>query len=233
MTNISTSVQIGFSLLVSLIYAEIEDNLGQAVFLNFFTGKYHKPVEEHRIFMFTDMRDSTSIAETLGHVRYFEFLRHYYDDLSDAIINSYGEVYQYVGDEIVISWNMNKALAVERSVQCFFMMKADLSKKRDWYMDNFGLFPAFKGALHLGKVTTGEIGALKREIFFTGDVLNTTARMQGLCTGYGVDLLVSQNVVDALEQILNLNIKHVGKTNLKGKKETVEMYTISLDEPYL
>jgi adenylate cyclase len=231
MTNLSTSVQIAFSLLLSLIYAEVEDNLGQAVFLNFFTGKYHRPVVEQRIFMFTDMKDSTSIAETMGHIRYFDFLRHYYEDLSDAIINSYGEVYQYIGDEIVISWNTNKSSAVEHSLRCFFMMKEDLAKKRDWYLDHFGTFPAFKGALHLGEVTTGEIGALKKEIFFTGDVLNTAARIQGLCTKYGVDLLVSKAVVDALD--LNLVISHMGSTSLKGKKETVELYTIGLNQPYL
>jgi hypothetical protein len=40
-TNASTMVQLSFRLLVSLLYAEISENLGQNVLLNFFTGKYH------------------------------------------------------------------------------------------------------------------------------------------------------------------------------------------------
>jgi len=69
----------------------------------------------------------------------------------------------------------------------FFAMKEDLRKRADWYNKDFGLLPAFKAGLHFGKVTTGEIGALKKEIIFTGDVLNTTARIQGLCNHHKVD----------------------------------------------
>lgn len=225
-TNISTFVQIAFSLLTSLIYAEIEDNLGQSVFLNFFTGKYHKPIEEERIFMFTDMKDSTTIAETMGHELYFEFLRHYYNDLSSAIINSYGEVYQYIGDEIVISWDLARFQAVEHAIECFFEMKRALITKQNWYVHQFNMFPDFKGAIHLGKVTTGEIGALKKEIFFTGDVLNTTARMQGLCNKYKTDLIVSKQIVEDVRDKHNYVIDFVGTTLLKGKKKSIDLFTL-------
>lgn len=48
---------------ICLFYTEVSDNIGQGVLLNFFTGKYHHPIEEDRIFMFLDMKDSTTIAE--------------------------------------------------------------------------------------------------------------------------------------------------------------------------
>ena len=225
-TNVSTNVQLLFSLIVSLLYAEISDNLGQSVLLNFFTGKYHSPVVEHRVFMFTDMKDSTTIAEQLGHVKYFDYLRSYYDDLSDAIVNHRGEVYQYIGDEIVISWNSKRKNAVQNSIQCFFAMKEALAKKKDWYLENYGIFPDFKGALHLGEVTTGEIGALKKEIFFTGDVLNTTARMQGLCKEYQVDILVSEKLLNALGTDNPIPSKTLGEVTLKGRSEKIQLHTI-------
>ena len=225
-TNVSTSIQILFSLGISLLYLEISDNLGQGVLLNFFLGKYHKPKIERRIFMFTDMKDSTSTAEELGHLKYFDYLRSYYEDLSNAIVNNYGEVYQYVGDEIVISWNTNKKNTPKNSLQCFFDMKEDLAKKRASYMETYGLFPDFKAGIHVGEVTTGEIGALKKEIFFTGDVLNTTARIQGLCKNYGVDLLTSKEFIDQLSLSNTFRIKSLGETYLKGKKRKLNLYTI-------
>jgi adenylate cyclase len=225
-TNISTNIQLLFSLIVSLLYAEISDNLGQNVLLNFFTGKYHKPVVEHRIFMFTDMKDSTTIAEKFGHLKYFDYLKSYYDDLSDAITNHRGEVYQYIGDEIVISWNSKKKHAFKNSLECFFAMKDALIKKKDQYLETYGIFPDFKGALHVGEVTTGEIGALKKEIFFTGDVLNTTARMQSLCKEYQVDLLVSNDLIDSLAAPDQFQIQKVGETVLKGKSKSIELFTV-------
>ena len=60
-------------------------------------------------------------------------------------------------------------------------MKRELKQKSKLYQDRFGLVPSFKAGIHIGKVTTGEIGKIKRDIIFTGDVLNTAARIQGLC----------------------------------------------------
>lgn len=227
LTNVSTAIQIYFSLAVSLLYAEISDNLGQNVLLNFFTGKYHKPVIENRIFMFTDMKDSTTIAEKLGHIKYFDLLSSYYDDLTDAIINNNGEVYQYIGDEVVITWNLKKKNVIQKSLNCFFDMKKDLEKMKDHYHDTYGFCPDFKAGIHLGEVTTGEIGALKKEIFFTGDVLNTTARIQGLCKDHDVDLLVSSQFVESLPQERNFQFKYKGTVDLKGKKERMQLYTLS------
>lgn len=230
-THLSTLVQLGFSLLLSLIYAEISEHLGENVLYNFFTGKYHKPIVEQRLFMFTDMYASTTIAEQLGSVTYFEFLRCYYNDLSEAIIKHYGEVYQYIGDEIVISWNLNNPEAYNYSVRCFFAMKHDLKQKQNWYLQTFGFYPDFKGAIHCGEVTTGEIGALKKEIFFTGDVLNTTARIQALCTTYDTDLLLSEAVVSHWKATSDLECKRLDAVSLKGKTKTLTLYTISKRMP--
>ncbi|MFD0796287.1 adenylate/guanylate cyclase domain-containing protein [Maribacter chungangensis] len=228
-TNVSTMIQLSFSLLVSLLYAEISENLGQNVLLNFFTGKYHKPVAETRIFMFADMKDSTSIAEQLGHIRYFEMLKSYYFDLSNAIVKNYGEVYQYIGDEIVISWKLKNGIAKNNCIHCYFDMKADLLKRKDVYLEKYGRFPDFKAGLHFGEVTTGEIGALKKEIFFTGDVLNTTARIQGLCNEYGVDLLVSKDLVDQLDLEHGYSVQIQGKPQLKGKIDALDLATVTLN----
>ncbi len=230
-THLSTIIQMGFSLLVSLLYSEISNNVGQSVLLSFFTGKYHKPVVEERIFMFVDMKDSTTIAESLGHKLYFKLLSSYYADFSSAIINNYGEVYQYVGDEIVITWKLQNGIKDNRCLQCFFDMKNDLKKKEKSYLSKYNIVPDFKAALHYGKVTTGEIGALKKDIFFTGDVLNTTARILGLCASYKEDLLIYKTLADKITLDNNYTIKEFGKHSLKGKATEIEI--VSLNENFI
>ena len=225
-THLSTNLQLVVALGASLFYAEISENIGNGILINFFTGKYHSPTEEIRIFMFLDMKSSTAIAENLGHIKYFELLREYYIDLSEAIIEYSGEIYQYVGDEIVISWKYKDGIENNNCIKCFFAMKEDLRKRSDWYIKNFGLLPAFKAGFHFGKVTTGEIGALKKEIIFTGDVLNSTARIQGLCNQYNVDLLISDDLMKSLDLDSEFRIKSLGKNELRGRVENIELYTL-------
>jgi adenylate cyclase len=176
--------------------------------------------------MFLDMRSSTTIAENLGHVKYFEMLREYYTDLSDPIINYSGEIYQYVGDEIVVSWKLRNGLENNNCIKCFFSMKEKIKMKAKKYTESFGILPDFKAGFHVGKVTTGEIGVLKKEIIFTGDVLNTTARIQGLCNTYNADILISGQLMNKLQLNDNFQIEALGENELRGRDEKIKLFTI-------
>ncbi len=222
----SVAVYMAAIILVSQFYAEVSESLGHGVLSNFFTGKYHVPVEEERIFMFLDMKSSTSIAEDLGHVRYFEMLREYYADLSGPVINYSGEIYQYVGDELVVSWKLNNGLRKNNCIRCFFAMKNSLRKQAPKYQQMFGLIPEFKAGIHYGKVTTGEIGVIKKDIIFTGDVLNSTARIQGLCNSYGVELIISAELLKKLDLETRYQISSLGENELKGRDEKLELFSI-------
>jgi adenylate cyclase len=225
-TFLSVLFYIGAIILVTQFYAEVSENVGLGVLKNFFTGKYHRPVEEERIFMFLDMKSSTTIAESMGHVHYFEMLKTYYADLSDPILQHAGDVYQYVGDEVVVSWRLTIGLQNNNCIQCFFAMKEALRQQAKKYKGQFGLLPAFKAGFHVGKVTTGEIGVIKKDIIFTGDVLNTTARIQSLCNDYEVDNLVSGELLKLLDPSTSLQIKALGEAVLKGREEKIELFTI-------
>ncbi|UTW63794.1 adenylate/guanylate cyclase domain-containing protein [bacterium SCSIO 12741] len=222
--SVMTYVVVG--LVICLFYNEVSDNIGQGILINFFLGKYHQPTEEERIFMFLDMKKSTTIAEELGHVVYFKMLREYYSDLSDAIVQFGGEIYQYVGDEVIISWRHHRDRPSNKSLHCFYAMKANLQKQRKKYEREFGVVPTFKAGLHLGEVTTGEIGVIKKEITFTGDVMNTTARIQALCNAFEVDLLLSQDLVEELKLGSEFKPKALGEIELRGRKEKVNLFTL-------
>jgi adenylate cyclase len=222
----SVEVYIAAIIVVSQFYTEVSDNIGLGVLVNFFTGKYHQPAEEDRIYMFLDMKSSTNIAEKLGHVRYFEMLRKYYADLSQPIVKYSGEIYQYVGDEIIVSWNLKNGLQNNNCIVCFFAMKAAIKSQAKKYDQKFGLSPEFKAGFHFGRVTTGEIGVIKKDIIFTGDVLNTTARIQGLCNSYEVDVIISGDLVKKLDLNSHFQIKTLGVNKLRGRDEKIELFTI-------
>jgi adenylate cyclase len=223
---LSVIVYIAAIIVVTQFYTEVGESIGQEMLINFFTGKYHTSIEEERIYMFLDMRSSTTIAEHLGHVKYFEMLREYYSDLSGPIVKYSGEIYQYVGDEVVITWKLKKGLQNNNCIQCFYAMKAAIETQAEKYKEQFGLLPEFKAGFHMGKVTTGEIGVIKKEIVFTGDVLNTTARIQGLCNPYNVDILISGDLIKKLNLTPAYQLKTLGENELRGRGEKIELFTI-------
>lgn len=212
---------------ITQFYSEFSDSLGPGTLRNFFLGTYHHPVQEERIFMFLDMKSSTTIAEKLGHVKYFEMLREYFFDLSTAVIDYAGTIYQYAGDEMIICWKLKDGLKNDNSIECFFAMKGVLEKEANKYIDRFDCLPQFKAGLHYGMVTTGEIGSLKKEIIFTGDVLNTSARIQGLCNHFNTDLLLSEAQAKVIQFPRNYVITSVGDNLLKGRSRLIELFSVS------
>jgi len=212
---------------ITQFYAELKESIGLGTLNNFFLGTYHHPIVEERIFMFVDMKSSTTIAENLGHVKYFEMLKEYFFDLSAAVIDHSGAIYQYAGDEMIITWKLKDGLKKNYSIDCFFAMKRALEVQADKYIAKFGLLPGFKAGMHYGMVAAGEIGTLKKEIIFTGDVLNTSARIQGLCNNFSADFLVSEDLVKLLHLPAIYTITSVGETLLKGRSKPMELFAVS------
>ena len=212
----------------TLIVLQVNDKYGPGVFGAFLLGRYFQPKREERIFMFLDLRSSTTIAEKLGEERYFNFIRNVFKDVTPAILRTKGEIYQYVGDEIVISWKMNYGTKNANCLQCFFQVQSVLLDKRKYYEKNYDdIYPEFKAGIHYGHVMAGEVGVVKRDIVFSGDVLNTTARIQSKCNELGVNVLLSKFLLDKLSLKSNkITTQKMGDMLLRGKKEKVSLYTL-------
>ena len=191
------------------------------------TGRYHRPREEDRVFLFLDLKGSTTIAESLGHRRYSEFLRQVYHDLTEIVLNSGAQIYQFVGDEVVLTWRSNRAGSESQSLQAFFAFREKLAKKKAWYSEAFGVVPEFRGGAEVGLVTATEVGDIKRDIAFHGDPLNTAARLLELCRDYGQPVLVSGRIKASISGDRTLTTERRGEVTLRGKREPVEVYGVT------
>jgi adenylate cyclase len=209
-----------------LFFAEVSESMGVEVWHNFLSGKYHTPIEEYRIFMFLDMNASTTIAEKIGHFRYFELLREYYADLSEPIINCSGQLYKYVGDEVIISWQVKDKNDNAECIKCFFLMQDEMKKQSAKYEEKYGVIPSFKAGIHLGFVTSGEVGEMKKEIVYSGDVLNSADRIMELCKDHKVDLLISIDMKNEIGELLEYQFVSKGQNHLRGRNESMELFTV-------
>ena len=213
--------------MTTMLVLQINEKYGQGIFLKMIKGDYHRPKVETRIFMFLDIRSSTAMAERLGHVRWFELLNNFFNDITEPILDTRGEIYQYVGDEIIVHWSTKNGLDGSNCLHCFFEISKRMEALGAKYQAAYGVIPRFKAAVHCGNVTIGEIGKIKKDIVFTGDVLNTTARIQELCNEYHVDLLVSQDVIERLPEASEFVIKPVGYIELRGKQTPVSIFAVN------
>jgi len=213
-----------YALLV--FFLQINHLLGEGVLWKFIRGKYHKPREEERIFMFLDMKSSTTIAEQLGHVRFYTLLNELFHEISQPVLQTKAEIYQYVGDEVVLTWEMEHGLKNSNCLKIFFMFQESLLKNSGSYFKNFGVKPEFKAGLHFGKVVSAQIGDLKREIVYNGDVLNTTARIQNECNKYQRDCLVSGTLMNLLKKINGFQWEKIDAVTLRGKETEVELFSV-------
>lgn len=176
--------------------------------------------------MFMDLKASTTIAESLGHIKYSSFIRDAFMDINRVLFQHSAQVYQYVGDEIVVSWNVKEGMNNIHCVEFYFACQKQFADKTDYYMENYGQLPQFKAGLHMGKVTAVEIGEIKRDIAYHGDTLNTAARIQSLCNQYGKKFLASDFFLSKNQLSNEFTIESVDTVLLKGKTEMVGISSI-------
>lgn len=223
----ASALQWAFAVLAVIIaHRELSRKLGPNVLRNWVLGRYHRPRQEHRVFMFLDLNDSTTLAETLGDLRFSELVRDFFADITPAIIETRGEVSHFIGDEAVITWQMRYGIQDANCVRCFFLAKQEIDRQRAYYLERFGQVPQFKAGLHSGTVVVTEIGTMKSEIVFHGDVLNTTARIQSSCKSAGAQLLVSNSLMALLRLPIGLESLALGDFKLKGKESALGLLAI-------
>jgi adenylate cyclase len=207
------------------VFHTLRAKIGFADFGNLLIGRYRKPAEEERTFMFLDLKSSTAIAEQLGHRRYSSLIQDCFRDLTGTLLATRAEVYQYVGDEAVLSWPVDLATAGANCLRAYFEFAGVLEARREYYLGAYGLAPVFKAGINLGLVTVVEVGVLKRAIVYHSDVLNTAARVQALCNEHDKTLLVTDAVMKKFPDA-PYRFDFIGDIVLRGKAQAVGVYSV-------
>ena len=215
-----------FSIIANFIM-EIDAMLGQGELLRFIRGRYHRPREEERIFLFLDLVGSTAIAERIGGVRFLELLDRLYHDIAVPIVEHRGQIHKYVGDEMIVTWTLERGLKDGRPVACTLAILDAVAAAAARYTSAFGTAPAFRCGLHLGPVVTGEIGSVKREIVYVGDTVNTAARLIEACRAEGRSCIATGALLDRLALPHGTRADPLGLVRLRGKKTALPLFALS------
>jgi len=206
---------------------EVNEKYSPGVFMDIMLGRYLEPKVEKRIVMFIDLKDSTPIAEKLGHHLYFKFIREFIYQISNALIEYGGSIYQYVGDEIVVSW-VFAPTNTRKCMDALIAARKNLQKSSEKFRRKYeGVIPEFRVGIHLGNVTVGEIGVIKKDIAMSGDTMNTTARIRSACSELNQKFIVSKDFIENIDLEV-WQSESLGVIELKGKEKGIELFSLKI-----
>ncbi|MFA8433737.1 MAG: adenylate/guanylate cyclase domain-containing protein [Marinifilaceae bacterium] len=208
---------------------QVNKKFGPGILKNMILGKYRQPKEENCIFMFMDLKSSTTYAEKLGHHKYSQLIQDCFSDLTDAVNRFEAKIYQYVGDEVVLCWEYDKGIQNANCVKLYYDFKRILQKRSAHYQEQYGLVPQFKAGINGGLIMIAEVGIIKRSIAYHGDVINTASRIQGQCNDFNQEMLLSETIAEAIASTDTIKCNPIGGVLLKGKSKKVNIYSINED----
>ena len=233
-SNKSLWIDIAYSVacvvLVNLVLG-ITNIIGPRAFLNFILGRYHTPIEEKRFVLFVDIAGSTGLAERLGGVAIHRLLDRTFRLLTLSVIDYRGEVLNYVGDEVIVTWPERSGAIGCRPLRCFMAMRDELSRATGQLEREFGVAPRIRGSLHFGPVIVGEIGDLKRAIVFNGDVMNTAARLEELSRNVDGGFLASRAAMQRFDSAPPFAVRELGRLAIRGRADGIDV--VGIEAPAL
>src|SRR6056297_3202979 len=199
--------------------------IGRGNMRSWIFGFMNKPRENERIFMFLDMKASTSIAEKLGHKKFSHLVQDVFNDL--AVVDNYqAEIYQYLGDGAIISWRLKDGLRHNNCLKAYFAFASVIRKRRRYYKRRYKLEPQFKAGAHAGKVMVLQVGQIRREIPYNGDTINTAARIESVCNELNSSFLISENLKQQLKEPKEFTLTKKKEVELKGKRQKLDVYAV-------
>jgi adenylate cyclase len=210
----------------SLVF-ELGDLIGRRNLRDVVLGRYHRSRIEERFFLFIDVAGSTSLAERVGPDGVHRFLGEVFRLASDPIEEHGGEIYQYVGDEMVITWSVAAGRVGARAAASFFAVERALAQSESTFEREFGTVPRLRAALHAGRVITGEVGGSRRAIVYHGDVMNTTSRIEQATRDLDRQFLASSDALERFPSLDDLMLEDLGFRHLRGRAAPIRVYAIS------
>jgi adenylate cyclase len=205
----------------------MRDLLGAETFANLMLGRYHRPVSEERAFLFLDLVGSTAYAQRHGDLQAQELLKAIFAAIAEPVRRHRGRIDDYIGDQIIVSWPLQHGTAKACCIECVFAIRTELRKDRGRWIQRFGHVPELRAALHGGSVVTAEVGVDRHKIAFFGDVMNATARLEGLCRKIGQGVLISGELLARMPVLpLNVAAEPMGGHHLRGRSGVTKVHAL-------
>ncbi|MGP1386202.1 MAG: AAA family ATPase [Thainema sp.] len=173
--------------------------------------------------MFSDIRAFTTLSEQMSPQENFDFINAYLQQVSPEIRHHHGLIIKYMGDGVMAVFPRKVDDAVRSGI-------AQLKRVQDYNQQRQAQgLPAIRVGigLHVGYMMVGIVGEPSRlQADTISDNINLTARLEGLTKFYGVAFLISEQVVDQLDETAPYQMRFVDCVAVKGRNEPISIYEV-------
>lgn len=180
--------------------------------------------------MFSDIRNFTSIVESLTPAESFEFLNGYFESIGPLIRKHGGFIDKYIGDGIMAIFprQADDALAAALEIQQALPTLNKRYESKGWPSIRIGI------GIHTGPCMVGTVGEdLRMDTTVISDVVNIAARLEHLTKTFGTDILISEQVVMSLVNPAAIHLRFLGKVMVKGKSSAVSVFQVLTEREFL
>lgn len=185
-------------------------------------------VQEEMSVLFADIRDFTTLSETMSPQENFNFINAYLSRMEPAITSNNGFIDKYIGDAIMALFSDCADDAVKAGIAMLNIL-TDYNEHRQ----SVGYIPIQIGiGINSGSLMLGTVGGQSRmDSTVISDAVNLASRIEGLTKDYGVPLLISQETLERLRNPADYAIRIVDKVQVKGKSQYVIVYEVFDADP--
>ena len=188
--------------------------------------------ERELTMMFVDVRNFTSISESLTPSEVIKFLNTLLDALSRCVIGNEGTLDKFIGDLIMAFWNapLDVKSHPEKAVRAALEMRETLKRLNETDAFGFGADnPVSIGVgIHTGLACVGNMGAEARFNYSAvGDAVNVASRIESSCKSVQFDVLASGATAERCPDFAFLD---AGALSLKGKRSRMHVFAAVGDQ---
>jgi two-component system sensor histidine kinase ChiS len=173
--------------------------------------------------LFSDIRSFTTLSEKMTPQQTFNFLNSYLKRMDPLVWSNDGFIDKYIGDAIMALYPNGAESALKSGIDMIAYLPVYNEHRR-----SCGYDPISIGiGIHVGEVMLGTIG---HDRFMQGTVIsnavNLTAHLEALTKIYGAALIVSSDVVFALQDPTRYSFRFLDQVELKGMVEPVSVFEV-------
>jgi len=183
-------------------------------------------VQKEMSVLFSDIRDFTSLSETMTPAENFQFINAYLSRMEPAITQNFGFIDKYIGDAIMALFDGSADDAVKAGIAMLEELNEyNISRNRpDCPPLQIGI------GINTGSLMLGTVGGQSRmDSTVISDAVNLASRVETLTKEYGVSMLITQNTFIELNDFYDLRL--IDRVTVKGKSQMVTVYEVFAADP--
>ncbi|NET59893.1 MAG: CHASE2 domain-containing protein [Symploca sp. SIO2E6] len=185
-------------------------------------------VQQKMSVLFADIRNFTSLSESMTPEENFRFINSYLSHMEPAIIANQGFIDKYIGDAIMALFSGEADDAVKGAVSMLKRLRSYNS-----YRQRVGYLPLQIGiGINTGLMMLGTVGGQTHmDSTVISDAVNLASRLEGLTKDYEVSLLISHHTFSGLVQPGKFALRFIDKLKVKGKSKAVSVFEVFEADP--